>query len=439
MKKIFVSAGIAAMGAMSLHASEYAPDVTAMDASKIWNVSGTLRGFYDDNYNTAPNGQKQGSGGFEFSPAISFIIPLQQTELGLRYTYGLYYYQQRENQGSNPIDQSHEFDLWIDHAFTERLHGKVQDTFTISQNPQLSSSPTALPYRAQGNNLQNVGAASLHTEWTMLFSDDLGYQNTYITYHQHGATLSSIEGGGSPTYAGLLNQDGNSAYLNLNYQYLPDLSFLLGYQFGLVNYIAGEPIAINPLNPTDIYYSPSRDQYSHTVYVGGQYTALANLSLSVEGGIQYSHNFNLPSWDNQSPDSYQPYANVSLTYTYMQGDYAQIGFTQSESSSATADPNTKTGSLTLYSESSVIYATINHQITPKLMASLIGHYQYSTYVSGNNNGQPQNWYSLGLNLSYAFNPYLSAEIGYNFDYLTSAGPLSGYSRNQGYLGITASY
>jgi hypothetical protein len=440
MKKIFVSAGIAAIGAMSLHADEYAPDVTAVDASKIWSVSGTLRGFYDDNINTAPNGQKEGSGGFEFSPALSLILPLQQTELGLRYTYGLYYYQQRENQGSNPIDQSHQVNLWIDHAFTERWEGKVQDTFTSQQDPQLSSTPTALPYRTEGNNIQNVATASVHTEWTMLFSDDLGYQNTLVYYQQHGATEASITANpGGATYAGLLNQDGNSIYLNLNYQYLPDLSFLVGYQFGLVNYIGNEPIALNPLDPAEFYFSNSRDQYSHTLYAGGQYTAIEDLSLSVQAGFQYSDNYNLPSFDTQSPDSYQPYASIALTYNYLQGDYAQVGFTQSESSSATADPNAKNGSLTLYSEASVFYASINHQITPNLLASVIGHYQYSTYVSGNNNGQPQNWYSFGLNLSYAFNPYISAEAGYNFDYLTAAGPLAGYSRNQVYLGVTATY
>jgi len=448
MKKIFVSAGIAAIGAMSLHADEYAPDVTAMDASKVWSVNGTLRGFYDDNYATAPNGQKEGSAGFEFSPALSVIVPLQQTELGLRYTYGLYYYQQRENQGTDPIDQSHEADLWIDHAFTERLEGKLEDTFTSQQNPQLSSGPTALPYRAGGNNIQNTATATLHTEWTMLFSDDLGYQNTYVHYDQHGATTASfpvppatVPPGvvSGATYGGLLDQDGNSIYLNLNYQYLPDLSFLVGYQFQLVNYLGNEPIAPNPLNATQFYYSNNRDQYSHTAYLGGQYTAIENLSLSVQAGFQYSDNFNLPSFDGQSSGSLQPYASIALTYTYMQGDYAQIGFTQSESSSATANPNVQNGSLTLYSEASVLYATINHQITPSLLASIVGHYQYSSFVSGNDDGGGQNWYSVGLNLSYTFNPHLSAEAGYNFDYLTAAGPLPGYTRNQVYLGVTATY
>lgn len=440
MKKIFVSAGLAAIGAMSLHADEYAPDLTAMDATKLWSVSGTLRGFYDDNINTAPKGQRQGSAGFEFSPSVSLIMPLQQTELGLKYTYGLYYYQEREHQGSNPIDQTHEADLWIDHAFTERLEGKVEDTFTIQQDPQLSSTPTSLPYRAEGNNLQNVATVTSHAELSALFSTDVGYQNTFTDYKQHGATTASFGPGGTgATYAGLLNQDGHSIWINVNYQYLPDLAFLVGYQFGLVNYIGNEPIAENPLTPGQFYFSDSRDQYSQTVYVGGQYAATASLSLSAKVGVQYSHNYNLPSFDPQSPDSYQPYADIAVTYTYLQGDYAQLGFTQQESSSATADPSTANGSITTYNEVSVLYATINHEITPNLVASIVGHYQYSTYQSGNNDGEGQIWYNVGVNLSYAFNPYVSAEIGYNFDHLTTAGPLPGYTRDQEYIGITATY
>src|SRR5215469_11411708 len=130
MKKLFVSASLAAIGAMTLHADEYAPDFTALNATKPWTVSGTLRGFYDDNISTSPNGFKQGSAGFEFSPQASLIMPLEQTELGLRYTYGLYYYQNREDQGANPIDQTHQVDLWVDHAFSQATEGKIQDIFT---------------------------------------------------------------------------------------------------------------------------------------------------------------------------------------------------------------------------------------------------------------------------------------------------------------------
>lgn len=89
MKKIFISAGLAAVSAAGFETVfAAAPDALS---PKCWNVSGTLRGFYDDNY--AVGGNQKGSFGLEVSPTISLNIPLQQTEFGLRYTYGLFYYQ----------------------------------------------------------------------------------------------------------------------------------------------------------------------------------------------------------------------------------------------------------------------------------------------------------------------------------------------------------
>jgi len=434
MKKLFVSAGLVAIGAASLHADEYAPDFTAMDATKPWTVSGTFRGFYDDNYNTTPNGHKQGSAGFEFSPSASLIIPLQQTELGLRYTYGLYYYQQRENTGANPIDQTHQVDLWADHAFSETLEGKIMDTFVSQQDPALTTTGNPLPYRAEGNNIQNVGTISSHYEFNQLFSTDVAYQNTWLDYHQSGTTVANFSSQGA-TYAGLLNQIENSISVNLNYQYLPDLSFLVGYEFAITDYTGNEPIAINGAN---VYYSNSRNAMSHNIYVGAQYAMTANLSILANAGFQYVDNYNLPSFDPQDAGSYQPTANIAITYTYLPGDYVQVGFTQAVNSSATSDLS-GTGALTLYQETSVLYATLNHQITPYLTGSVVGHYQYSTFVGGANDGTPQNWYVLGFNLAYTINPFVSVDAGYNFYYLTTAGPLQGYSRNVGYASVTATF
>jgi len=97
MKKLFVSVGLIAAGTASLQAA-YAPDWNSTSAS-MWSVSGTLRGFYDDNYTTAPSGSKVGSYGLEVTPQVSLNVPLQQTELGMRYIYGLYYYQRRQDLG----------------------------------------------------------------------------------------------------------------------------------------------------------------------------------------------------------------------------------------------------------------------------------------------------------------------------------------------------
>jgi hypothetical protein len=439
MKKFFFSAGLAAIGAGSLHAATYAPDVTAMDASKIWSLSGTLRGFYDDNYTTGSGPNKKASLGFEFSPALSLIVPLQQTEIGLRYTYGLYYYQDRENNGSNPIDQTHEADLWIDHAFTERLEGKVQDTFTISQDPQLTSSGTILPYREEGNNIANAGTVSLHTEVTMLLSTDLGYQNNYVAYHNHGTTTTDLLEGQGASLAGFLDQDDHLIWLNLNYEYLPGLTFLIGYQFGLNQYTGDEPIGIDPFNITQFYYSKNLNNYSHYVYVGAQYAMGENLSATAQVGVQYTKNDDLPSFDHQSEDSFSPYAQFSATYTYLPGSYVQVGLTQSQNSSDSPSVDSSNGSIATYEESTVVYGSLNHQITPDLQGSATARVQYSTWHGGADDGGSQTLYDLGLNLSYTFNPHLSAEVGYNFDYLEAGQLLSSYHRNREYIGITATY
>lgn len=443
MKKLFVSAGLVALGTAALHAdTTYAPDITSADASKIWSVSGTLRGFYDDNYSTSHSDAtgKRASFGFEFSPQASIIVPLQQTELGLRYTYGLYYYQDRQNLGQNPIDQSHQVDLWIDHAFSERWETRVMDTFVDAQNPQLTSAPTALPYRVTGNNLQNVGTVTVHTEWSVLFNTDLGYQNTWYDYTEHGATTSNFQGA---TYAGLLNQLAHSLWLNLNYQYLPDLSFQVGDQFGLVNYTGNEPVAQfiqgGFIIPGVFYMSNSRDQWNDSLYIGGQYSATETLSLSAQVGAEYVDTYNLPSFDHQSDTQIQPYASLALTYTYLPGDYAQLGLTQSVSPTQVATPDSSSGNLTLYQETSVVYASINHQITPYLLGSISGRYQYSTYQGGQFDGGSQNWYTLGLNLTYNINQYLSAEVGYSFDYFEAGNSAPSYTRNREYIGLTATY
>ncbi len=239
----------------------------------------------------------------------------------------------------------------------------------------------------------------------MLFSTDLGYQNALALYDEHGATTDPaspafVGNGSGATYAGLLNQNGNMVWLNLNYQYLPDLSFLIGYQLGVTLYTGNEPIAQNyflgaPV-PGEFYYSDSRNALSNYGYVGANYAITTGLSASLQAGVQYVDNYNLPSFDTQPSSSPQPYANLAITYNYLPGDYVQGGFTESVSSSSISQVDQQTGYITLFDQSTVLYASINHQITPYLLASVIGHWQYSKYEGGQFDGSAQSWYSFGL-------------------------------------------
>jgi hypothetical protein len=422
MKKLFVSLGLAAVGTAGLHAA-YAPD--SPDNSKMWNLSATLRGFYDDNYTTTP--KKHGSFGVEASPSFSLNMPLQQTEIGLRYTYGLYYYQQRENNGQSPIDQTHQLDLWLDHAFSSRWEARVEDTVTVLQDPGLTAVGTATPQRVDGNNLVNTVNASLHTDWTREFSTELSYQNSVYDYENSGGTALQ------PSLAGLLDRVEQTIGLDLQWHVSPTTTALIGYKFSQVNFIGNEQIAQNQ-NTGAFYYSNNRDNRSQYGYLGVQHNFLDNLKGSANVGVQYTDYYNDPS----SSSSLGPYAAASLIYTYASGSYAQLGVTQSRNATDTVQIDSQ-GRITLDQESTVVYGSINQRLTPKLVGSLLGRYQYSVYHDGQFNSQSADFSSVGLNLSYAFNRHFSSDVGYNFDWYTTPVPGQGYTRNRVYLGVTATY
>ena len=449
MKKFFVAMGMAAAGTASLQAA-YAPDLGPMSASKIWNVSATLRGFYDDNYDTVSSTlNPRGSYGFEVSPQLMLAVPLQQTELGLRNTYSMMYYQDRENQGQDPVDQSDQLDLWVDHAFTERWQGKVMDTFVVAQEPQLltpNSTPTTVPYRVQGNNVVNTGTVTLNTDWTRLFSTSLSYNNILADYQNSGATTTQIYENylgvpnvSGPSLAGSLNRIDQTVSLNFQWRVAAETMAFLGGAFEWVDYNGNEPIAFSPQlgaqtgNP--FYYSQNRDARSYFGYVGAQHNFLPNLNASAKVGVQYTDNYN----DPLGSPSTTPYAVVSVIYTYNPGCYAEIGVNQVQNATDVVGVNTSNGKITQNQESTYFYGSINHLITPKLLGTLIGSWQYSSFNQGAYNNESDNFYSLGLNFSYTFTPHFSADAGYNFDDLQSNIPSRGYSRNRVYIGFTAAY
>jgi hypothetical protein len=431
MKKFLVSMGLIAAGTAGLQAA-YAPDLDSMSASKVWSVSGTLRGFYDDNYNTASSGDRRGSFGFEASPQLGLNMALQQTELGVRYTYGMYYYQDRENRNEKPVDQTHQLDLWLDHAFTERWQAKVQDSFVVGQEPELID-PSGGVHRSEGDNIRNTGTIDLNTTWTRLFSTKLEYQNSIYDYRNDNGTAVN------PSYAGTLNRIEQSVSLDLQRIIAPETMAFVGGAVSFANYTGDEVIAETvagvPVN------SDSRDSRSYFGYIGAQHNFLSNLSLTGKAGAQVTDNYNDPSG---STTSVNPYVDISLIYTYLPGSYAQLGFTQTENASQQVGAQVSNGhlvnnSIALYTESSTVYASLNHKLTSKLMGTAIGRWQHSVYNGGIYDNTADDYYSMGLNLSYSFNSHFSAEAGYNLDYLQSKIPGNDYTRNRVYLGVSAAY
>ena len=416
--------------------SARAQSMEAEASPKLWNVSASLRGFYDDNYSVTP--AQKGSFGVEFSPSVSANVAFGQTDIGIRYTFGMYYYLQRDQDGINPFDLTHTGDLWVDHAFNERWKLNLTDSAAVGQDPQLVQGGAVV--RVNGNNLGNRFSAKLNTDWTRDFSTSLHYGNNIYVYSDNSVTNTT---GANPSNAALLNRIEQNAGLDLQWHFTPDTIGFVGYNYSWVRYdgsglIAPTFILINPPNPprTVLYYSNARDYDAHYGYVGLTEQLTPNLSCSLRGGASLVDSFNDPVSPNTSV---APYADVSVTYTYRPGSYLQGGYTQNINSTDVAAPNAVTHHLTEYQETSTFYMDINHQFNSKLSGTLLGQYSYSTYKDGAYGGNGDDDFSASVSLNYQVNRHLSAEAGYNFDDLLSTINNRGYTRNRVYLGLSANY
>jgi len=428
MKKIFVSVGLAAAGAAGLP-SVFAQSIDAGVTPKIWNVAANLRGFYDDNYAVAHN--KTGSFGFELTPSVSANVDLKQTDIGVRYTFGMYFYLQRSENGLDPWDYTHQGDIWVDHAFNERFKMTVADTIAVGQDPELVQG--GAPVRVNGNNVANHATVTLNSEWTRQFSTATHYGNTLVVYDNSGTNSAA-----NPNNAALLNRMEQNVGTDLQWHFQPETIGFIGYNFSWVNYNSGDQIAIpynNAPGPLIPYYSNARNYRAHYGYVGVNETFSPNLSFSARVGASDTYLYNDPI---AKESTLAPYADINVTYTYMPGCYVQAGFTQDQNATDVVQPGAN-GQLTQYQESSTFYGSLNHQITPKLSASVISQYQYSTYKDGAYSGTGDNTVNAGLHLNYTINRNLSANAGYDFSELFSTINSRGNSRNLVYLGLGANY
>ena len=439
MKKTLFCAGLTLVGAAGLQ-SAFAAEVDTV-SPRAWNVSASLRGFYDDNYNIS--GTTKGSFGTELTPQVSINLPMQQTDLGMRYKYSLNYFQDRDSLlgFDKSYDQTHQVDVWLDHAFNTRWKLNLNDSFASGQEPELLN-PVGLastPFRVNGDNIANHANATLNTEWSRLFSTKVAYGNAVYAYDDSGQTLANIIALKGPSRAGELNRVEQTASIDFQWTVQPETMGFVGYRLNWVNFTGNEPITytvLNPVGPVTItHYSADNDNRTHSGYVGVQHEFTETLSGKAQGGVSYTDHYNDPFY---SSDSLSPYADLSLTYTYLPGSYLQMGFTHDINQTDVKNADSM-GRLTEYQESSRVYASINHRFTPKLVGSVIGNAQFSDYKGGQYSASTDCDYNLGVNLAYEINRYFSVETGYNYDDLVSDIAGRSFSRNRVYLGLTASY
>lgn len=469
MKKIVASVGLVALGASGL-SSVSAQSVAAPAPSKPWSVSATLRGFYDDNFSTIgndaplPPGQKRDSFGFEFSPTASLIWSVEQTTLSVGYLYSLQYYENKPLGSSGHDQQTHTFNVDLNHAFSERYRVRVSDSFVLGQEPDLlrAGNTFATFQYLSGNNIRNYGVLGFDAQLTPQLGVGLGYDNAFYDYAGTFDRATGIQptpllidpsaGTIIASPAGVLNRIENGAHVEALWGIQPETKAIIGYRFQDIDYNGNEFISgtlINRFGPVDSanllpaaaaqffglpgpVQSSERNSRTHVVYVGAEHNFRRDLTGAARVGASYTDYYN----SSRDP-SYSPYLNMSLRWTYGPESYLEGG---AEYRRSATDVIGGTGfGYALDQEAATVFASINHRITPKIFGSAIAQFQNSAYNGGIYNNESDQYYLLGLNLEYRFNQFLAADVGYNYDLLQSDIPLRKFDRNRVYIGVTASY
>jgi hypothetical protein len=396
-------------------------------------VSATLRGFYDDNLNSSHT-DKQEVWGVEASPSLGFAWASDLTSITLGYTYTIKYYDHRPAGNSDRYDQDHEFNIALAHTFSPRVQLSLKDSFVIGQEPDMLRSGNFLEgpiQRLPGDNIRNLGTITVNAQLTRSFGIEVGYANSYFDYSQHGEEID-FSGTFFPSSSGLLDRIEHAGHIDGRWQFAPETTGILGYEFREVNYIGDE--FISDPNGLDPLKSEVRDSRSHYGYLGVDHSFRPDLSGSVRVGARFSDYYNDPTGAKDT----SPYAMASLRYVYLPESWLEAGFSYDQTATdvfSIAD----NGDITRSADSASFWASIHHQFTPQLSGTLLGQIQNSEYNGGLQNGQSDLFYIFGVTLEYKINTYLSAHIGYNFDKLESDISGRNFDRNRVYVGVTASY
>jgi len=443
MKKIVASVGLAALGASSLQAATL-PAIVA-EEGKPWTISATLRGFYDDNFNAAPDAADLGdyerhSLGFEVNPAITLAFPLGQTAIGLGYSYSYKNYENRPVGSDSHDDSSHTFNVSLDHAFNPRFGLAVRDSFVIGQEPDLLRTGNAMTtfQRVPGDNMRNFGSIDFRGMLTEVIGFEVGYANSYFNYDDDDPIDDGFGSVAYPSLSGLLDRLEHAVHLDGRFQVQPQTAAILGYQYRDIDYTGDEVIAgALPADPDFSIFSEDRNSRSHYGYAGLEHSFDSNLTAALRAGAHYTDYYN----DDTQEGNWSPYALASVRYTYRPDSFVEVGVTHDMNATDIIGADT-TGDdgFTVDQESTVVYLSLNHRFSPRLLGTVLGQFQNSTFNGGMYDGESEQYYMAGVNLEYQFNRYFSAHAGYNYDMLDSElGDIRDLHRNRVYIGVTARY
>jgi hypothetical protein len=400
MNRKIVTLGVAAFGVVGLQAA---------DAGKVWEVTGSLRGFYDDNYTTAPEAAAEESWGIEVSPGINLTIGEgTDLEFSAGYAFGMRYYEDRETDNE---DYGHELGISLSKAFSNTSVFQLSDSFVIAQEPEILNGGAM--HRLEGDNLRNTLSASYRQVLSGNILGELGYGNSIFDYDE-------------AYHSALLDRSYNQVNLDVIYD-MEQTEYFVGYKFASTDFDGGD------LGAGTNFKSDARDNDSHYGYVGVRHQLNKEFVASAQAGAQYVDYYNFDLMPGLIPeDETSPYVNAAMEWGYAEGSklVAGVSLARGATDLQAADQ-----------ETSAVYAQFLHKITAKVHGTLTARYQDSEISGGGVrvDGKTESLMLLGASLTYAIADNIWTELAYNYDELDSDIPRRSFERNYLSIGIGTSY
>jgi hypothetical protein len=437
MKRVVASAGIFAVGMAGVRGANVA-GLTTQEQSKWWVVSGSLRGFYDDNSLNSPDALAEPSTGFEIHPGVSLNFPMERTLFSVSYDLTLNYYLDRP---SSKLDQSHIFDTRLNHRFTERYDVNVENSFVYSDEPAVlaagGGAVDTVVRRGDASGLRNRALIDFSGRMTPTLGGIVGYKNNFRDYKQTNKDIGTVG-----SYSALFDSVENLFHVDVQWFKSETTVYFTGYQFGLFNYTSSDPIGVGydpglpgsthpPGTPTMLIYPDSKNNHSHYLYLGTRREFSEKLTGGASVGAQYTDYY------NANDSALSPYLDLKVNYIYLPGSSVQAGLSVAR---VPADVGIGSdGELTLDSLAGTFYGSINHRITSRLNGTLYLSYQRTTYNGGIYDGDSSDYLTIDSRVDFKLRENLFLDLGYVWYLYTSSIPGVDFTRNRVYLGIRATY
>jgi len=416
--------------------------------AKPFTATVAIREGYDSNPLTSSyqsSNDVQSSTYSSVNPSLGYNYTGLQADLSARYDFqGIYY---PSLNSSNDIQYNQTFTGQYTYAFDPRFSITVADNFNFFEQPIATQFAAGLaPITNVQGSIINLGTIKADYRVTDRLSMVTRWNNQVVnsdgsaSYKTDPVTKIITIQSGNQSQSNYMN---NGAFQQFRLDFTPETigTFTVDYQ--LFDYYSDQTF---------------RDNQQVAFTLGADHTFLPTLFFTGRAGIQLNDNFGT----NDNPKNVgagglnsgeqeiavYPFVSLSSTWNYGQQNSLSAGFSiQVQQSTQATSSDSESYNLTLssdhaFTEKLKLVQTLNVQLaiyTPQFDK------QQSIFIYGGYQGSGQQTVAnYNCKLSYAFYPYLSAELGYTFstfqsyfDENNSSG--GSYNRNIVYLGVRGTY